>query len=88
MTTYYAAQLSVSQGKYDTRATAVLVFDDGFRQTMLNIDWPIMPPESDPENPGEWLFRVLEDLLTNFDAHQVTSATHEPSKTAKGAHRV
>lgn len=87
MTTYYAANLALSQGKYDARANAVLSYDDGQRQTTMTLAWPVMPPETDPENPGEWLFRLLEDLVTNFDAHQVLNATHEPSSAAKGARR-
>jgi hypothetical protein len=42
------------------------------------IEWPTLPPQSDPENPGEWLFHVLEDLVTNFDAHAVLSAERRP----------
>ena len=87
MTTYYSAHLALSQGKFDARATAVLTFDDGQRQTQLSLAWPVMPPESDPENPGEWLFRLLEDLVTNFDAHQVMNATHEPTNARPGGPR-
>lgn len=87
MTTYYSAHLAVSQGKYDAQATAVLSYDDGLRQTTMSLAWPVMPPESDPENAGEWLFRLLEDLVTNFDAHQVLNAAHEPSRAAKGTPR-
>lgn len=87
MTAYYAASISISQGKWDAQASCTLLHDDGIRRTMLTLEWPTMPPESDPENAGEWLFRVLEDLVTNFDAHQVMNATHEPSRAARRSTR-
>lgn len=85
MTTYYSCSLMMSQGAYDARATAVLLYDDGVNATQLNIEWPVMPPQTDPENVGEWLFHLLEDLVSGFDSHQVTSAKNEPSRVAKGA---
>ena len=87
MITYYAASISISQGKWDTQASCTLLYDDGVHRTMLTLQWPTMPPESDPENAGEWLFRVLEDLVTNFDAHQVMNATHEPTNARPGGPR-
>jgi hypothetical protein len=86
VTTYYSCSLMLSQGLYDTRANAVLLVDDGVNATQLSIEWPVMPPQTDPENAGEWLFHILEDLVSGFDAHQVTNAKHEPTRTARGAH--
>jgi hypothetical protein len=78
MADHYAVCLSVSQGAYDTRASCHLLFADQHFETMMCIEWPTLPPQSDPENPGEWLFHVLEDLVTNFDAHAVLSAERRP----------
>jgi len=78
MSDHYAVCLSVSQGAYDTTARAHLLYADEHRETMMSIEWPVLPPQSNPENAGEWLFHVLEDLVTNFDAHAVTSAETGP----------
>lgn len=88
MTTYYSCSMMLSQGAFDTRASAVLLYDDGVNATQLNIEWPVMPPQTDPENAGEWLFHILEDLVSNFDAHAVMGATNEPTRTGRqGNHR-
>lgn len=78
MTDHYAVCLSVSQGAYDTQASCHLLFADRHSETMMRIEWPDMPPQSDPENAGEWLFNVLSDLVANFDAHQVQGAERRP----------
>lgn len=78
MSEYYAVHLTVSQGKFDTKACAGLVYSDQFHDTILQLEWPDMPPQSSPENAGEWLFRVLEELVTNFDSHQVRNAERKP----------
>lgn len=87
MSQHYAVCLSVSQGVYDARATAHLLAADDHRETMMRIEWPVMPPETDPENAGEWLFNVLSDLVANFDAHQVTNAETAPRGERQGACR-
>lgn len=88
MTTYYSCSMMLSQGAFDTRASAVLLYDDGVNATQLSIEWPVMPPQTDPENAGEWLFHILEDLVSNFDAHAVMSASNEPTRTGRqGNHR-
>lgn len=88
MTTYYSCSMMLSQGSFDTRASAVLLYDDGVNATELHIEWPVMPPQTDPENAGEWLFHILEDLVSNFDAHAVMSAKNEPTRVGnKGTHR-
>lgn len=78
MSDHYAVCLSVSQGGYDTRANCHLLYASQHDETMMSIEWPTMPPQSDPENAGEWLFNVLSDLVANFDAHQVTKAERRP----------
>ena len=55
MSDHYAVCLSVSQGVYEATATAHLLYADDHRETMMKIEWPVMPPQSDPENAGEWL---------------------------------
>jgi len=85
MSDHYAVCLSVSQGKYDTTAIAHLLYADEHRETMMRIEWPVLPPESNPENAGEWLFNVLSDLVANFDAHQVTQAETGPRGARKEA---
>jgi len=87
MSDHYAVCLSVSQGTYEATATAHLLYADDHRETMMKIEWPVMPPQSDPENAGEWLFHVLEDLVTNFDAHQVMSAESGPRGGGKEGRR-
>ena len=78
MSDHYAVSISISQGKYDTKASCALLHASGDRETMMNIEWPVLPPQTDPENAGEWLFHILEDLVTNFDAHEVQSAETRP----------
>lgn len=85
MSDHYAVCLSVSQGVYDTQASAHLLYASGREETMMRIEWPVLPPESQPENPGEWLFNVLSDLVANFDAHQVTSAERRPRGAGQAA---
>ena len=84
MSDHYAVCLSVSQGKYEATAAAHLLYADDRTETMMKIEWPVMPPQTQPENAGEWLFHVLEDLVTNFDAHQVMSAETGPRGDRKG----
>ena len=84
MTDRYAVCLTVSQGAYDTKASCNLIYADARRETMMSIEWPTLPPQSDPENAGEWLFHVLEDLVANFDAHQVMSAEIRPRTEHQG----
>lgn len=86
MSDHYAVCLSVSQGRYETTAVAHLLYADARDETMMRIEWPVLPPESNPENPGEWLFNVLSDLVANFDAHQVTAADRGP-RGARGEAR-
>lgn len=78
MTDHYAASLLLSQGAYDCRATAHLIFASGNDETLMEIEWPTVPPQSQPENPGEWLFYMLEEMVANFDAHAVKSASRRP----------
>lgn len=85
MSDHYAVCLSVSQGVYDTRASAHLLYATGKEETMMQIEWPVLPPQADPENPGEWLFHMLSDLVANFDAHAVTSAERGPRGARRGA---
>jgi hypothetical protein len=85
MSEHYAVCLSVSQGVYDTRASAHLLHVSGDRETMMRIEWPVLPPETQPENAGEWLFNVLSDLVANFDAHQVVNAETGPRGSRQGA---
>lgn len=88
MADHYAVCISISQGAYDAKANCHLLYADRTTETMMNIEWPTMPPQTDPENAGEWLFNVLSDLVANFDAHQVTSADRRPRNDAQGARRV
>lgn len=85
MSQHYAVSLSVSQGMYDVRASCSLLYSDGRDQTMMQIQWPALPPQSDPENAGEWLFHVLSDLVSNFDAHEVTGAERTPLTAITGS---
>ena len=87
MSDHYAVCLSVSQGHYDTKASCHLLHTSGDTETMLSIEWPTLPPQSEPENAGEWLFHVLEDLVTNFDAHAVMSAETGPRGSRAAARR-
>lgn len=87
MSQHYAVCLSVSQGKFDARASCHLLYATDQDETMMSIEWPTMPAQSDPENPGEWLFNVLSDLVTNFDAHQVTKAERGPRGDRQAASR-
>jgi hypothetical protein len=84
MSDHYAVCLSVSQGAYDARAGAHLLYASKGEETMMHIEWPTMPAQPDPENPGEWLFNVLSDLVANFDAHAVTSAERKPRTVVPG----
>ena len=85
MSDHYAVSISISQGAYDTRASCCLLHASGDRETLMNIEWPVLPPQSDPENAGEWLFNILSDLVANFDAHMVQSAETKPRPGYKGA---
>lgn len=87
MSDHYAVSLSISQGSFDTRASAHLLYATGAEETMMHIEWPTLPPESQPDNPGEWLFNILSDLITNFDAHQVMSAERGPRGGREAARR-
>lgn len=84
MSEHYAVSLSASQGQYDTTAVAHLMYATDREETMMRIEWPVLPPETQPENPGEWLFNVLSDLVANFDAHQVTQAERGPRGSLRG----
>mgnify|MGYP001313672746 CR=1 FL=1 len=85
MADHYAVCISVSQGAYDAKASCYLLYADQHSETMMNIEWPDMPPQTDPENPGEWLFNVLSDLVANFDAHQVQGAERRPRDAGRRA---
>lgn len=78
MTQHFAACISISQGAFDVTASVTLIHADEYRETCYQIKFPTIPPQSDPENAGEWLFHVLEDLVTNFDAHEIQSAETGP----------
>lgn len=78
MTQYYAVSLSVSQGAFDATASGTLVYADDRQETVMSLVWPTMPPQPDPENAGAWLLNVLEDIVTNFHAHEVRGAKTGP----------
>ena len=84
MSQFYAVSISISQGAFDCQARASLCYTDERTDTIMNIEWPDMPPQTDPENPGEWLFHCLEDLVSNFDAHAVTGAERKPRTDRQG----
>jgi len=85
MSEHFAVSISISQGKYDTTASCCLLHAAGDRETMMEIKWPVLPPQTDPENAGEWLFNILSDLVANFDAHEVQSAETRPRPGTQGA---
>ena len=85
MSEHFAVSISISQGRYDTTASCALLHASSDRETMMNIKWPVLPPQSDPENAGEWLFNILSDLVANFDAHEVHSAETRPRTGYQGA---
>jgi hypothetical protein len=85
MSEHYAVSISISQGAFDATANASLLYADEHTETMLTLRWPTMPPQTSPENAGEWLFHCLEDLVTNFDAHEVLAAETGPRGARKGA---
>ena len=85
MSEHFAVSISISQGKYDTTASCALLHAGPDRETMMTIKWPVLPPQTDPENASEWLFNILSDLVANFDAHEVESAETRPRTGYQGA---
>lgn len=84
MSEYYAASITLSQGAYDVSVTASLIQTHGQDETLMSITWPALPPAPDAEHVGEWLLWVLEDIVTNFHAHEVTQAERRPRKPLEG----